>query len=190
MARATPSTPSGRWQGTPETASVKFNRVLLAIVALGALVIVAFAGSSAYDAWRSYRYSINAAQREINNVANALAEQTAWSLEAVDLLLLDTAQSYRTDSVPADRIDAALSIRITALPQVRRISIIDAQGTRRHVSGGTPPGNLNIADRSSCPAHRDGSAVGLFMSEPLVSRADGRAVVILSRRLDDEHGNF
>jgi PAS domain S-box-containing protein len=190
MPRAIISTPSARDQVTSHTASIRFNRVLLGIVVLGALVIVAFAGSSAYDAWRSYRYSVNAAQREIDNVANALAEQTAWTLEAVDLLLLDTAQSYRDGSVPPERIDAALAIRITALPPVRRLAIIDAQGYRRHLSGGSSAGSLNVSDRSYFTAQRDGAAVGLFMSEPLVSRTDGRTVVILSRRLDDEHGNF
>jgi PAS domain S-box-containing protein len=190
MPRAVISTPSARGQVTPHAASIRFNRVLLGIVVLGALVIMAFAGSSAYDAWRSYRYSVNATQREINTVANALAEQTASSLEAVDLLLLDTVQSYRSDSVPPERIDAALAIRITALPQVRRITIIDAQGNRRHISDGPAAGNLNVADRSYFTAQRVSAAVGLFMSEPLVSRADGRAVVILSRRLDDERGGF
>jgi PAS domain S-box-containing protein len=190
MPRAIISTPSARDPVTPHTASIRFNRVLLGIVVLGALVIMAFAGSSAYDAWRSYRYSVNATQREINNVANALAEQTAWTLEAVDLLLLDTAQSYRDGSIPPERIDAALGIRITALPQVRRLAIIDAQGNRRHLSGGSPAGNLNLSDRSYFTAQRDGAAAGLYMSEPLVSRTDGRAVVILSRRLDDERGNF
>jgi PAS domain S-box-containing protein len=190
MRHAIISTPSARAQATPHTASIRFNRVLLGIVVLGAFVILAFAGSSAYDAWRSYRYSVNATQREINTVANALAEQTAWTLEAVDLLLLDTAQSYRDDSIPPERIDAALAIRITALPQVRRIAIIDAQGNRRHLSGGSPAENLNLSDRSYFTAQRDSAAVGLFMSEPLVSRTDGRAVVILSRRLDDERGNF
>ena len=190
MPRAITSTPSAREQVSPHTASIRFNRVLLGIVVLGAFVIVAFAGSSAYDAWRSYRYSVNATQREINDVANALAEQTAWSLEAVDLLLLDTVQSYRGDSIPPERIDAALAIRITALPQVRRIAIIDAQGNRRHLSGGLPAGILNLSDRSYFTVQRDSAAVGLFMSEPLVSRTDGRAVVILSRRLDDERGDF
>ncbi len=93
-----------------------------------------------------------------------------------------------TIASPPERIDAALAIRITALPQVRRIAIIDAHGNRSHLSGGPPAGNLS--DRSYFTAQRDSAAVGLFMSEPLVSRADGRAVVILSRRLDDEHGNF
>jgi PAS domain S-box-containing protein len=183
---------SVRGQATARTASIRFNRVLLGIVVLGTLVIMAFAGSSAYDAWRSYRYTVDAIRREINNVANALAEQTAWTLEAVDLLLLDTAQSHRGDNrdIPPERVDAALAYRITALPQVRRVALIDAQGNRRHVSGGSPPGNLNVSDRSYFTAQRDSPTTGLFMSEPLVSRTDGRAVVILSRRLEDEHGEF
>ena len=80
------------------------------VILLGVLVIAAFAGSSAYDAWRSYRHAVMATDREITNVANALAEQTAWSLQAVDLLLLDTARWYRYDSqsIPPERLGAIL----------------------------------------------------------------------------------
>ena len=82
----------------PDSGAIRFNRLQLVVVVVGVLLICAFAGSSAYDAWRSYRYSVAATERELRNLANALAEQTAWSLEAVDLLLLDTAQWYRTES--------------------------------------------------------------------------------------------
>ncbi len=66
-----------------------------------------------YDAWRSYRYAVAATDRELGNTANALAEQTAWTLQAVDLLLLDTAQWYRSErqAIPPDnRLDAAFSM--------------------------------------------------------------------------------
>jgi hypothetical protein len=46
-------------------ASIRFNRLGVGIVLLGLLVILAFSGSSAYDAWRSYGYSVDAAEREI-----------------------------------------------------------------------------------------------------------------------------
>src|SRR5580704_557956 len=117
----------------PPTPSVRFTRLRFGIVVLGASVILAFAGSSAYDAWRSYRYSIHAAEREIGNEANALAEQTAWTLQAVDLLLLDTARWYRSEAqnIPAERLDAALAIRTAGLEQVRQVMIIDAQGNQR-----------------------------------------------------------
>src|ERR1700734_3727284 len=77
--------------------SIRLKRLRLGIVVIGALTILAFDGSSAYDAWRSYRYSVDATNREIANIANALSEQTAWALQAVDLLLLDTARWYGSD---------------------------------------------------------------------------------------------
>ncbi len=176
----------------PPAPSVRFNRLRLGIVVLGVLVILAFAGSSAYDAWRSYGYSVNAAEREIGNEANALAEQTAWTLQAVDLLLLDTARWYRSDAqgIPPERLDAALATRTAGLQQVRQVMIIDAEGNQRYRSRALSTPNLNISDRSYFTAQRDGAGVGLFMSEPLVTRTEGRPAVVLSRRIDDERGNF
>jgi PAS domain S-box-containing protein len=174
------------------TASVRFNRLRLGIVVLGVLVILAFAGSSTYDAWRSYEYSIKAAEREIGNEANALAEQTSWTLQAVDLLLLDTGRWYRSDSggTPPGRLDAALATRTAGLQQVRQVMIIDAEGNQRYRSRALSTPTINISDRSYFTAQRDNAGAGLFMSEPLITRSEGRAAVVLSRRLDDNRGNF
>src|SRR6202011_3113561 len=66
----------------------------------------------------------------------------------------------------------------------------DAQGMQRHRSRGSSPPNLDVSDRSYFIAQRDGLTSGLFMSEPLVTRSENRAGVILSRRLEDEQGGF
>ena len=79
---------------SPDT-SIRFRRLRLGVISLGVLVIIAVGLSSAYDAWRSYRYSLAATHRELANMANALAEQTAWNLQAVDLLLRDTVHWYQ-----------------------------------------------------------------------------------------------
>src|ERR1700733_11561730 len=177
---------------SPDIGSIRFKRLRLAIVVIGTLIILAFDGSSAYDAWRSYRYSIDATNREIANVANALSEQTAWALQAVDLLLLDTARWYRNDSggLAPDRVDTVLGNRAAGLQQVRQVTIVDAHGNRRYDSRGSAYSNLNVSDRSYFIAQRDGTATGLFMSEPLVTRSEGRAALVFSRRLDDEKGGF
>src|SRR5258706_4182656 len=78
--------------------SLRFKRLRLRIAVLGVLVVIAFAGSSAYDAWRAYDKALAATNREINNVATALAEQTAWTLHGIDLLLSDTVRWYHNDS--------------------------------------------------------------------------------------------
>jgi PAS domain S-box-containing protein len=171
---------------------IRFKRLRLGVMLLGALVILAFAGSSAYDAWRSYHYSLAATDREITNIASAVAEQTAWTLQAVDLLLLDTARWYRSNSheIPPERLNSVLEDRTAGVQQVRQVMIVDAQGNQRYGSRGSAPPTHNVSDRSYFIAQRDGTATGLFMSEPLVTRSEGRAAVVLSRRLDDENGQF
>jgi PAS domain S-box-containing protein len=159
---------------------------------LGLLVVFAFAGSSAYDAWRSYHHSVAATHREIANIANALAEQTAWTLQAVDLMLLDTASWYRADGqgMAPELIEADLKNRIAGVHQVRQMMIVDAAGNQRYGSLGESVLKHRVADRSYFVAQRTGNGAGLFLSEPLVTRTEGHAAVVLSRRLDDAHGQF
>ena len=178
-----------------DTGINKFKGLQLGITAVGVLVLVALAGSSAYDAWRSHGYSIAANEREIANVANALAEQTAWSLQAVDLLLIDSARWYRDERhepgpTAAAGASAALGARAAAVKQVREIIIMDARGDPLYRSRESANGSHNTADRSYFIAQRDNPGTGLFISEPLTTRSEGRPAVILSRRLDDAHGQF
>ena len=160
----------------PNTGEIRFKRLRLGAILFGPLIILAFVCSSAYDAWRSYHYSLAATDREIANMANALAAQTAWTLQAVDLLLLDTARWYRSDSgaIPPERINAVLQNRTAGVQQVRQVMIVDAQGNQRYGSRGSAPPGHNVSDRSYFIAQRDGTAAGLFMSEPLVTRSEGR----------------
>lgn len=177
---------------SPASGAIRFNRLQIGVVVVGVLLICAFAASSAYDAWRSYRYSIAATERELGNLANALAEQTAWSLEAVDLLLLDTARWYRTEGqgIPPEARAAALAARASGVQPVREVTIMDAEGNQLYRSRGVSTPNHNAADRSYFIAQRDDANRGMFMSEPLITRSEGRAAVILSRRIDDAAGHF
>jgi len=178
--------------GSPDTGVIRFKRLQLGVIVLGILVILAFVGSSIHDAWRSYQYSLAANERELRNMANALAEQTVWSLQADDLLLLDTARWYRSESqtIPKEELNAALAARVSAIQQIHEVLIMDAQGNTLHRSRVLSAANHNAADRSYFIAQRDNPNLGMFISEPLTTRTEGRTAVILSRRLDDEHGHF
>jgi PAS domain S-box-containing protein len=175
-----------------DTSPGQFRRVRSRIILLAVLSLIAYCGSSAYDAWRSYQHSVIITRREIGNVANALAEQTAWTLQTVDLLLRDTARWYHGEAgdIPSDQLDAILANRTAGVRQVRLVTIVDASGMQRHRSRGSSPPNLNVSDRSYFIAQRDGKVNGIFMSEPLVTRSEGRVGVILSRRLEDAAGRF
>jgi PAS domain S-box-containing protein len=189
-----PPTPMPSVSGpfSPDTGAIRFKRLRTGIVVLGALIILAFDGSSAYDAWRSYGYSIKATNREMANVADALAEQTAWALQAVDVLLVETGRWYGSDSggLPPERINAVLADRAASVQQVRQLVIVDAQGIQRYGSRGSAYQNHSVSDRSYFIAQRDSAATGMFMSEPLVTRSEGRAAFVFSRRLIDGKGGF
>ena len=177
---------------SPRNRSIRFKRLRLGVIVLGALVILAFAGSSAYDAWRAHHNSLVATDRELDNVAKALAEQTAWTWQGIDLLLRDTAAWYQHvgDKNAPGRMDEVLANRAAGVRQVRLLTIADAQGIQRYRSRGSSPPHLDVSDRSYFIAQRDRTATGLFMSEPLVTRSENRAGVELSRRLDDDTGGF
>jgi signal transduction histidine kinase/ActR/RegA family two-component response regulator len=172
--------------------AVRFRQLRSRLIALGILTLVGFCAATAYDSYRSYRHTITMTNRELDNVANALAEQTAWTLQAVDLLLQDTARWYRNDvdQIPDNELDAVLASRTAAFRQVSLVTIVDAQGIQRHRSKGMSPPGLDVSDRSYFIALRDGAAPGLFMSEPLVTRSENRPGIILARALQTQNGQF
>jgi PAS domain S-box-containing protein len=172
--------------------ATSFRRPRILVISLGVLILLAFAAASAYDIWHSYRHTVTATNRELSNVANALAEQTAWSWQAVDLLLLDTARWYRDDSaeIPEGDLDSVLATRTAGARQVRLVTIADPNGIQRHRSEGKPPPDLDVSDRPYFIAQRDHANTGLFMSGPLITRSTGRGAIVLSRRLEDGRGRF
>jgi len=175
------------------TAAVsRFKRLRVGIVTLGVIVILAFAGSSGYDAWRSYNNSLAATDRELGELANALAEQTALAWQGIDLLLRDTVAWYQSEGheLAPERLDDDLATRVSGMRQVRLLAILDARGIERYRSRGHVPPNLDLSDRSYFIAQRDHPSAGLFMSEPLVTRSENRSGVELSRRLENDTGGF
>jgi PAS domain S-box-containing protein len=184
--------PSPDDASSPGDRTTRFRRLRLGAIVLGALVILAFAASSAYDAWRAHQNSLVATNRELNNVAKALGEQTAWTWQGIDLLLRDTARWYQTNGrqLESARVNQVLANRAAGVRQVRFLTIVDKQGMQLYRSRGSTPQLFDVSDRSYFIAQRDGTARGLFMSEPLVTRSENRAGVELSRRLDDAGGNF
>jgi len=138
--------------------SIRFKRLRIGVLVLGVLVILAFASSSAYDAWRAYDNSLVATDRELHNVANALAEQTAWTWQAVDFLLRDTARWYQNDS---HDIAPERSRRCSGEPYGGSAAGTLDYDCRRAGHSASPfarilTPHLDVSDRSYFIAQRDG----------------------------------
>src|ERR1700747_3243649 len=122
--------PPAKASATLPAGVTRFRRLRLGVILLGVLVLVAFAGTCAYDLWRSHRHTVTATHREISNLASALAEQTALTVQAVDLLLRATARWYTDDAqqIAAGELDSVLGARVAGARQVRLVTIADAEG--------------------------------------------------------------
>jgi PAS domain S-box-containing protein len=161
------------------------------IVTLGVLVIVAFAGTTVYDAWRSYDYAISTNNRELGNLAKALAAEAEDTLQTSDLLLRDTVTWYETERpAPGSAPDNKLAAKAVGLPQVREIRIIDEHGIPRFRSRELPEDTSALSDRAYFIAHRDHRNLGVVLSDPLITKMEHRPAVVMSRRLQKQDGSF
>ncbi|MFO1205947.1 MAG: ATP-binding protein [Burkholderiales bacterium] len=172
-------------------AATRAARLRRWVVVIGLFAIVANVAVSAYDQWSSYRFAVANNSRELVNAARILAAQTAGSLKTVDVLLRDTADWYlHRGSKATLEAEAALAARADGLPQLLWISISDAQGIQRFRSRAPTRRNVDISDRPYFTAHRDNPTLGLYVSEPLVTRSERYDTIGLSRRLADDNGAF
>ncbi|WP_067065080.1 ATP-binding protein [Roseateles chitosanitabidus] len=162
------------------------------IAGVGSGVIVAFAASSAYDAWRLHQQVSQSTARELSNLARALSEEAERSLQAVDLLLTDTSIWYRDTGAklgPSD-IETALRTRVSATPQVSVLTVTDAAGLQRFRSRPTGEPLADVSDRPYFQAQRDSCTAGMFINPPIVTRSEGRPALVVSRRLETPAGHF
>jgi signal transduction histidine kinase/CheY-like chemotaxis protein len=173
----------------PSADAGEHARLRAALILLGPIIIAAFAISSVYDGWRAYRHVVISTNREVANLASALAEQTAWSWAGTDLLLARIARWYPDHAqLSSGQIDQTLASGVASVPQIRAVRIIDPHGIVRYSSDDTVPVGKDLSQRPYFVAQQ-GSAARLFITPPLV-RPAGRAVVIVSRRISDAQGRF
>lgn len=176
----------------PAPSGARYTVLRRRVVLLGVLVILGLVVGTCYGLWRSYRETLDATTIELSNLARALSEQTAWTWETIDVFLRDIGQWYVTDgrAQPVEAIDRVLAERVAGVRQIHAVHIADADGLQRYRSDGRVPHDLDVSKRSYFTAIRDGTAAGLFITEPLVSRSGQRNTVVLSRRLEDSQGRF
>src|SRR6266446_6600221 len=136
------------------------------------LVVVAVCGavwlSALLDTVHHRAIVLDMAERQHDNVAHALAEQSARSLQAIDLILRQAElldPSGAPSAADQRRIPDLLRIQVSGVPQVQGLFLYD-------------PAYFTIQ-----AARKD---AGLFVSEPLISRTVGNATFVLSRRLPGE----
>ena len=148
-----------------------------ALIALGLLLVAINVASAIWDVREARLRTEQRAQRDFANTTRLVAEQTAASLDAVDLVL-------RT--APARPASEAIEPRLKdALPRMAQIAglvVLDADGHVLSRSGDMPDFDA-LAQRPFFPARRDDPAGDVALSEPYALAEGGPWRFVLSRRV-------
>ncbi|WP_218508294.1 ATP-binding protein [Variovorax sp. dw_308] len=168
------------------------ERLRQRIIAAGIVLVTVFTGSAVYDGWRLHQQIMLANERELGNLAKALAEQGARTLQAVDVLLRDTSVWWESSGrvLAPEAISEALASRVVGVSQVSVLSIVNAQGMQLHRSRITGEPLADVSDRPYFRNQRDRMSGGLFINDPVVTRTERVAALVVSRRLNKPDGTF
>jgi len=156
-------------------------RLVLIVAAVCAAVWLA----TLFETLHDREATLALAQRQHDNIAGALAEQAARALQATDLILrqamlLDpdgTGSAQDRDTIPD-----LLRRHMSGVPQVRNLFLFDP-ARQLHLSTAPTGASSDLSDRSYYLEQRAQPDLGLFVSEPFISRATGEPTFVLSRRL-------
>lgn len=160
----------------------------MAVVAIGATVL-----ALREDALRE-------AGNDASNIATVLAEQTAQSVQALDIITTDIADrftnaegaDYQThrESMQSEATHRFLVERLSRIPQSDFIALIDRDGNVVSSTRRWPTPAIALSDRDYYRDMRRDEGRGLFVSGVLRNRISGDRNIFFSRRITRPDGDF
>jgi PAS domain S-box-containing protein len=161
----------------------------------GGAFIAAIVGLAAYDIAGSYHTVLRETGRDLDAQARILAEQTARSLQAVDVVLRHLAQQHRQgvlDAMSPGELHAYLREQAVGLVQITGLVMVDASGAPRALSDvyPVPDAARNVAGLSVYQRLRTSREPGLTIEDAMQSLVDQRWMFPLARRLETAQGEF
>ena len=162
-----------------------------------AFLIAAIVGVS-FSFWDQHESAIAKSMRAAANSAAVLAKHAELTTRTIDFALLEIANrqnmaaadeaSFRKSMVTRENYDFLVH-RLSQLPEVSAIGVVDKDGETLVSTRAWPPVNLNLADREYFTEQRD-NPVDLYVSRPFDNRVNGETHFVFSRRLENSDGKF
>jgi diguanylate cyclase (GGDEF)-like protein/PAS domain S-box-containing protein len=128
-------------------------------------------------------------QTATQNLTHSLAEHAAHTLQAADITMGGMVELLRYRNPLPERFNQYLANTVSALPQIREIGVLDADGNWQYSSLPELP-HHNNSDRDYFIYHRDTAGPALRVGAPLKSRLTGLPTIILSKRISGQDGSF
>ncbi len=172
----------------PEVRKLRRQLLALAIglVLLSGLLVVLWLGQQRTQA-------LDSGQRLNESLARVVEAQAASAVQAVDQRLQLAAQGLALLEAAGGsnetRVRALLREQAAALPFVRSIWVLDAQGRVRHAPDASAVG-MQLADREFFQAYLRDPQAGFHLGSPVRSRTTGKWLISAARPLRSASGAF
>jgi PAS domain S-box-containing protein len=162
---------------------------------IGALFIAVIVAVAALDVVRSYRETIAQTGRELDTQARIIAEQTARTFQAVDVVLRHIQDQYRqgvVDAMSPAELHAYLRDQTVGLVQINGLVMVAADGTPRanSLTFPLPESVPNVGNASVFQEVRDERTPRMVIGNVTTSPVDQAVVFPMVRRLETASGQF
>lgn len=182
-----------------EVSPTRLSRLVLLPLCM-VVLIFAIVGTNLLFLKNSRDSTLKDAQTDLARYTLTLSEQADRSFKSLDLVLSSVgdylgrrggndAESYHRI---VDNYETYLFLKekISGLPQVDAVTMIDANGKLLNFSRYWPIPEVNVSDRDYFKALKADPNLETFVSVPVPNRGTGTWVIYLARRLNDPNGEF
>ncbi|HKB83325.1 MAG TPA: ATP-binding protein [Burkholderiales bacterium] len=158
----------------------------------GALMVVVMATFQVYDILRRMDIVVETAGQNYASLARALAEQTRSAVQAIDVVLRDTATVMQLTQLRADdpQMHERMRSRMHLIPQIEDLFVTGADGDILTAGGDARMPKAWVASQPFFLVHRQNASAGLLISQAFLREGSTKRTIALSRRIDDARGRF
>jgi PAS domain S-box-containing protein len=178
----------------------RHSRYTWRIAVVGVIFITITLAATGLAVWELYRDRIQEEMKETRSLAKVLAEQTARSVQAVDLVMQETGAMITAAGVTStdqyksrlgtEAVHHYLVDRLRSLPQANSIALLDENGVIVNFSHTWPVPVIDASDRDFFRYFREHDDPGAFIGAPVINRFTSAWVIMLARRVNGPHGEF
>jgi diguanylate cyclase (GGDEF)-like protein len=182
--------------GSPTSASYRQPNPSGPVFLAATFVVAVCLSIVAIEAWRSItarRIQMEESESSATNLSRSLAQHATDAFKQADAVLLAIVDHLNADGInPGSiaRVHGLLVTEVAELPQLQRLSLIDAQGNWMITDLPKFAGGDDHLTREYFQYHNTHADLTPHLGPPIRSRTTNQWIVTISRRFNDANGEF
>jgi PAS domain S-box-containing protein len=170
------------------------------LVLSGLLFIAITLIAACLTIWDLKEDRITDEMRDAQSLGVVLAEQTARTIQAVDLVIQQTQAMVQAKGVQAtdqfreqlatEEVHDYLVSRLKNLAQADALALVDAVGSSTNSSNAWPGKLVDVSDREYFRYLRDHNSTDAFVGPPIRSKVNREWTITIARRVNGPQGEF